>query len=101
MLGLSRRSALASSKCVASRLHAGIAPSSQLIAREFHSTQLNAAFQPTWMPMRVKTPWIDALKQKREEDKSGQKEPSQTSTPDLTPKKMSDSYYSAVSSTYP
>ncbi|RJE20109.1 acyl-CoA thioester hydrolase [Aspergillus sclerotialis] len=96
MLGLSRRSALASSKSIASRLHAGIAPSSQLIAREFHSTQLNAAFQPTWMPMRVKTPWIDALKQKREEAKSGQKEPTPTSKPDLTPKKMSDSYYSAV-----
>lgn len=100
MFGLSRRSALTSSKCMASRLHAGVAkPSSRLIAREFHSTQPNAESQPTWMPMRVKTPWIDALKKQREEAKS-QKAPTSTAEPDLTPKKMSDSYYSAVSSKY-
>lgn len=42
--------------------------------------------------MRVKTPWIDALTQSREQAKSG-KPPS---SPDLTPKTMSKSYYSAI-----
>lgn len=48
--------------------------------------------------MRVKTPWIDALTQSREAAAAG-KEGTQAAPsvkPDLTPKKMSDSYYSAV-----
>jgi hypothetical protein len=50
------------------------------------------------MPMRVKTPWIEALTQSREaarESKAGVP-PATPVKPDLTPKKMSDSYYSAV-----
>lgn len=47
--------------------------------------------------MRVKTPWVDALAQKREDARSGQNQTAQSANPDLTPKKMSDSYYSAVS----
>jgi acyl-coenzyme A thioesterase 9 len=49
------------------------------------------------MPMRVKTPWIDALTQSREAGHAGAQQ-SQTASvkPDQTPKKMSDSYYSAV-----
>lgn len=46
--------------------------------------------------MRVKTPWVEALAQKREEARSDQKGPAPSAKPDLTPKKMSDSYYSAV-----
>lgn len=46
--------------------------------------------------MRVKTPWIDALTQSREAQKAGPQETAQSVKPDLTPKKMSDSYYSAV-----
>lgn len=51
------------------------------------------------MPMRVKTPWIDALTKSREEAAQAGKESAQAAPsvkPDLTPKKMSDSYYSAV-----
>lgn len=49
------------------------------------------------MPMRVKTPWIDALTQTREAEKAGpQEKAGQKVTPDVSPKKMSDSYYSAV-----
>lgn len=67
--------------------------------RAFHSTPSNAAFRPTWMPMRVKTPWIDALMQSRQEAGNAGKAGEQGAPsfePDLTPKKMSDSYYSAV-----
>lgn len=46
--------------------------------------------------MRVKTPWIDALTQSRESEKNDPQQTRQTIKPDLTPKKMSDSYYSAV-----
>jgi hypothetical protein len=46
--------------------------------------------------MRVKTPWVDALAQSREQ----QAEPAENEAPpkpDLTPKRMSDSYFSGVS----
>lgn len=48
--------------------------------------------------MRVKTPWIDALTKSREEAAKAGKEaaPAPSIKPDLTPKKMSDSYYRAV-----
>ena len=46
--------------------------------------------------MRVKTPWVDALAKQREEARSGQKQGAPSAKPDLTPKKMSDSHYSAV-----
>jgi acyl-coenzyme A thioesterase 9 len=48
--------------------------------------------------MRVKTPWIEALTKSRGDAQSGQT-PRAQGKPDLTPKKMSDSYYSAVSRT--
>jgi hypothetical protein len=48
------------------------------------------------MPMRVKTPWIDALTQDREAQKADPQRSQPNVKPDLTPKKMSDSYYSAV-----
>ncbi|KAL5696744.1 hypothetical protein EMGR_000094 [Emarellia grisea] len=47
------------------------------------------------MPMRVKTPWIEALTKSREDAQSGQT-PRTQGKPDLTPKRMSDSYYSAI-----
>lgn len=48
--------------------------------------------------MRVKTPWIDALTASREAAKASKdgKPTEPTVKPDLTPKKMSDSHYSAV-----
>ncbi|KAL4937533.1 hypothetical protein BDV06DRAFT_71154 [Aspergillus oleicola] len=63
--------------------------------REFHSTRSAAAFRPTWMPMRVKTPWVEALNKSRETAQPGQPE-APHATPDVTPKKMGDSYYSAI-----
>ncbi|KAL3437672.1 HotDog domain-containing protein [Aspergillus tetrazonus] len=63
--------------------------------REFQSTPSQAAFRPTWMPMRVKTPWIEALNKSREQPQSGQEE-APRAKPDLTPKRMADSYYSAI-----
>ncbi|CAG8930908.1 unnamed protein product [Penicillium salamii] len=65
--------------------------------QDFHTTPKQAGSRATWMPMRVKTPWIDALSMRREAEKidpqtSGQ----QTIKRDLTPKKMSDSFYSAI-----
>ena len=49
------------------------------------------------MPMRVKTPWIDALSQRREAEKIDPRQKGQqTIKRDLTPKRMSDSFYSAV-----
>lgn len=47
--------------------------------------------------MRVKTPWIEALTKSREDAKSGKGASAPVAKPDLTPKKMSDSHYSAVS----
>jgi acyl-coenzyme A thioesterase 9 len=54
------------------------------------------------MPMRVKTPWVDALAQSREQNAgdvaAGQAVSSASSLePDLTPRKMSDSYFAVVS----
>lgn len=103
MFGLStRRSAATRSKCLSNAptsLCSSVrspAHRSLLSVRDFHPSQHNAAFRPTWMPMRVKTPWIDALTKSRETAKSGQGAAAPSAKPDLTPKKMSDSYYSAV-----
>ncbi|KAL9121967.1 MAG: hypothetical protein Q9187_001479 [Circinaria calcarea] len=49
--------------------------------------------------MRVKTPWIEALRRKREEGIDPTKKSSVPATPsdrDLTPKRMSESYYRQV-----
>ncbi|KAJ6063990.1 hypothetical protein N7499_012670 [Penicillium canescens] len=101
MFGLaSRRSALAGSKCLTPSLPARAMVATQPACaniQEFHSTSAQAASRPTWMPMRVKTPWIDALTQSREAAKAGSQEnAAKVIKPDLTPKKMSDSAYSAV-----
>ena len=102
MFGLStRRSAVARSKCLANITSTNIsvrspAQRSLLSARDFHPSQPHATFRPSWMPMRVKTPWIDALTRSREAAQPGQGAPAPSAKPDLTPKKMSDSYYSAV-----
>lgn len=56
----------------------------------------NQESRPIWHPMRVKTPWIDALNESREPRVSAS---SLMSTPmqlDLTPKEIQDSAYKAV-----
>ncbi|KAJ5238519.1 hypothetical protein N7468_003138 [Penicillium chermesinum] len=101
MLGVGRRAALSHRKFLA------LGPTAHAVAaaqphgcqsRDFHVSPRNAASRPTWMPMRVKTPWIDALTQSREaarNAKEGGPAPKPVK-PELTPKRMSDSYYSAV-----
>jgi acyl-coenzyme A thioesterase 9 len=96
-----KRSAIAQSKCLTARAipaRAVAVAQPSNTNRDFHSTPTNAAFRPTWMPMRVKTPWIDALTQSRKaarDVKEGVEAPPLVK-PDLTPKKMSDGRYSAV-----
>lgn len=49
---------------------------------------------------RMQVPWIEAFrKQQRERDQKHPIQPPAPAKPDLTPKKMSDSYHSVVSST--
>lgn len=120
MLTLSRSSSSAAARHSPSRLSQALAnlkpaataiqfqpraDTSQLQNRGIQSTRAQAAFRPTWMPMRVKTPWIDALNQSRENAQTAQGQASQAgqaegprAQPDLTPKRMADSYYSAVCS---
>lgn len=99
MLGIGRRTALAGSRRAASTpCTRAVKQFQPLLSRDFHLTQTNAASRPTWLPMRVKTPWIDALTKAREDaaDSKG-KAPMEHPKPDLTPRRMSDSYYCAVS----
>ncbi|KAK7219616.1 hypothetical protein V2G26_007619 [Clonostachys chloroleuca] len=67
-------------------------------AREFHMTSKRTGTRNAWMPMRVKTPWIEALTQSQETSRKLEYglQTIQPVKPDLTPKKMSDSYYSAI-----
>lgn len=50
--------------------------------------------------MRVKTPWIDALRHSREPHRQGNHEdgtsPALSAKPDLTPKRIADNRYRAV-----
>ncbi|KAJ5725777.1 uncharacterized protein N7483_007134, partial [Penicillium malachiteum] len=99
MFGLAgRRSTIVRSKCLTSAAIPARAAPAVLDAREFHSTSTNAASRPTWMPMRVKTPWIDALTQSREATRNSRAgvEAAPLPKPDVTPKRMSDSRYSAI-----
>ncbi|PYH47490.1 uncharacterized protein BP01DRAFT_217137 [Aspergillus saccharolyticus JOP 1030-1] len=98
-----RRSAVARSKHLSSTttlLNRTTTPppaQSLLAYRDFHASRRNAAFSPTWMPKRVKTPWIDALTQSREaaQQKHGDA-PAAAVQPDLTPRRMADSHFKAV-----
>ncbi|KAH8697217.1 putative acyl-CoA thioester hydrolase [Talaromyces proteolyticus] len=71
----------------------------QLLAkRHFHATPTASVFTAAWIPSRVKTPWVDALAQSRDEQARGKSAAGQQlpPKPDLTPKRMSDSYFSAI-----
>ena len=65
------------------------------VPRSIHSSPVKAAAAPRakWPTRRVFTPWIDALTKSRQE---GGQPPQPRPKPDLTPQKMSDTYYSAV-----
>lgn len=102
MFGLAgRRTTLVRSKSLlptALPARAAIAAQSPSNSREFHATRCNEEEKRRVWAGRVKTAWIDALTESRKVAK-GAKEgvPPPAVKPDLTPKKMSDSYYSAVS----
>lgn len=104
MFGLAgRRTAIASrSKSLVSTTAQPTARAPAIIAaqspiREFHATPCNEEEKRRVWAGRVKTPWIDALNESREVAR-GVKEGAKPKIvkPDVTPKKMSDSYYSAV-----
>ena len=64
------------------------------LPRGIHSSQTRMAQAPARWPMRrVRIPWIDALTKSHEANKAPEPRPK----PNLTPQKMSDTYYSAVS----
>lgn len=70
----------------------------RLPPRPFHSTpgrSTDGVFKAL-TSMRVRKPWIEALREKKEADKHPVAEPAQCMKADLTPKKMSDSYTSVV-----
>ena len=46
--------------------------------------------------MRVRTPWIEALRQSKEDKTQNANVPSEPVKPDLRPKRMSDSYFKCV-----
>lgn len=46
--------------------------------------------------MRVRTPWIEALRQSRQSNTQKTETPPEPVKPDSTPKKMSDSYFRCV-----
>jgi len=61
----------------------------------FQSGAVNSSYRPTWLPLRVKTPWIAALKKSQDGIVSDSKHTT-LPKPDLTPRRMSDSYFSGV-----
>lgn len=83
-----------------SRLTRCIARTSFAGSKGFQTTSRRTGTRNAWMPMRVKTPWIEALTQSREASRQledgNTTAAAQPAKADVTPKKMSDSYYSAV-----
>lgn len=66
--------------------------------RPFHSTTTrctDGVFKAL-TEMRVRKPWIEALRERREAEKNPVSTPVESLKPDLTPKRMSDSYVSVV-----
>lgn len=109
MIGTQKLAALSSSRPVVSRCLLGAARqldnnNNNNNKRCFHASPSRSVFRAAWMPMRhmrVKTPWVDALAQSREQQAAsdGAKSDGTEETPakpDLTPKRMSDSYFSGV-----
>ncbi|KAK7894403.1 hypothetical protein LTR67_006164 [Exophiala xenobiotica] len=70
----------------------------RVLSHPFHSTPrrpTDGVFKAL-ASMRVRKPWIEALREKKELDKHPVSAPEQSMKADLTPKKMSDSYTSVV-----
>ncbi|PLN78878.1 Thioesterase/thiol ester dehydrase-isomerase [Aspergillus taichungensis] len=93
MLGLhTRRSVLARSARLATSRK--VLPAAT--RESFHSSPAHAETRPTWMPMRVKTPWIEALTKSRDDARAPKKAQPVGARDSLPPKRMADSYYKAV-----
>lgn len=91
-----RRGALARPDCRASKaLLPGATQASFTATRDIHATPARAGSRQEWKTMRVKTPWIEALTKSREAPAPSGDGATQNK-PDIKPKRMSDSYYSAV-----
>jgi acyl-coenzyme A thioesterase 9 len=75
-----------------------LAPGNLTRARVFHSatTLRTDGVYKALTEMRVRTPWIKALQERREAEQDHKTPVAQKVQPDLTPKKMSDSYVSLV-----
>ncbi|WEW55509.1 hypothetical protein PRK78_000940 [Emydomyces testavorans] len=76
-------------------------------SRHLHQTCARATFRPVWTErVRVKVPWIEALRGKREEEARGKESGGEGAEKegeeevvvevDLTPKKMGDSYFRTI-----
>lgn len=92
------------SRCVRSACVSNVGSRGHMsVARHLHTTgrYLTDGVFPALTEMRVKTPWIEALRRQREEGNDPAKRSSTSATPndrDLSPKKMSDSYHRVVRS---
>ncbi|EEP80740.1 conserved hypothetical protein [Uncinocarpus reesii 1704] len=77
-------------------------PSALHQKRYFHQTCTRATFRPVWTERRVKVPWVEALAKKRAEEsqlnKAKEKAEGVVSSgkADMTPKRMSDSYFRTI-----
>ncbi|CAG8947943.1 unnamed protein product [Penicillium salamii] len=97
MLGFSRRTAR--QKCLTTVTHPAnhINRLPQLErSSTWQARQTNPETQMIWQPMRVKTPWIDALKESREARVSENIQMPTTVKLDLTPKEIQESSYKAI-----
>lgn len=107
MLAPARRIALSSCKAAASprtiifseQATRCITPA-YVAKRHFHRTPANAFYKALWQSMRVKVPWVDALAHSRQQPGPATIEDGEPVKPDLTPRRMSDSYFAAVSDSY-
>ncbi|OAL30299.1 hypothetical protein AYO20_08777 [Fonsecaea nubica] len=75
-----------------------VTPGRHALTRPFHSTvaaRTDGVYKAL-TEMRVRTPWIEALRERKEAENNNQTPVVESAKVDLTPKKMSDSYVSLV-----
>lgn len=67
--------------------------------RQFHRSPIRSTdgVYKALTEMRVRTPWVEALRNSQKEAGKPTEPPASYSPPDMTPKKMSDSYHRVVS----
>lgn len=102
MLGPARRIALSSCRAASPRTvvfseqTARCIKPAHVAKRHFHKTPANAFYKALWQSMRVKVPWVDALAQSRQQAGQATVQDGEPVKPNLTPRRMSDSYFAAV-----